>query len=72
MIAAATTLNVDQLKAVEHPGGSLLVLAGPGTRKTGVLVERISHLVRYSGQYVLLAAVALGRAKVTKEGSSYV
>ncbi len=28
--------------------------------------------LRYSGQYVLLAAVALGRATVTKEGRSYV
>jgi hypothetical protein len=49
MIAAATTLNADQLRAVEHPGGPLLVLAGPGTGKTGVLVERISHLVAGQG-----------------------
>jgi hypothetical protein len=28
--------------------------------------------LRYSGQYVLLAAGALGRATVTKEGRSYV
>jgi hypothetical protein len=28
--------------------------------------------LRYSGQYVLLAAVAVGRATVTKEGRSYV
>jgi hypothetical protein len=28
--------------------------------------------LRYSGQYVLLAAVALGRATVTNEGRSYV
>ena len=38
-------LNVDQLRAVEHQGGPLLVLAGPGTGKTGALVQRISHLV---------------------------
>ncbi|HEX2741441.1 MAG TPA: ATP-dependent DNA helicase [Rubrobacter sp.] len=42
---ASLDLNIDQLKAVEHPGGPLLVLAGPGTGKTGVLVARISHLV---------------------------
>lgn len=28
--------------------------------------------LRYSGQYVLLAAVALGRATVAKEGRSYI
>lgn len=28
--------------------------------------------LRYSGQYVLIAAVALGHAAVTKEGRSYV
>ena len=39
------TLNEDQLRAVEHPSGPLLVLAGPGTGKTGVLVARIAHLV---------------------------
>jgi DNA helicase II / ATP-dependent DNA helicase PcrA len=49
MIAAATTLNADQLRAVEHQGGPLLVLAGPGTGKTGVLEERISHLVAGQG-----------------------
>lgn len=40
-----TELNADQLRAVEHPGGPLLVLAGPGTGKTGAMIERISHLV---------------------------
>jgi DNA helicase-2/ATP-dependent DNA helicase PcrA len=49
MIAAAPTLNTDQLRAVEHPGGPLLVLAGPGTGKTGVLVQRIAHLVADRG-----------------------
>jgi superfamily I DNA/RNA helicase len=49
MITAAPDLNADQLRAVEHPGGPLLVLAGPGTGKTGVLVARISHLVADRG-----------------------
>ena len=42
---AGQDLNDKQRQAVEHSGGPLLVLAGPGTGKTGVLVERISHLV---------------------------
>ena len=45
MITASQNLNADQLRAVEYPGGPLLVLAGPGTGKTGVLVARIAHLV---------------------------
>ena len=49
MITASQNLNADQLKAVEHLGGPLLVLAGPGTGKTGVLVQRISHLVADRG-----------------------
>ena len=49
MITASQNLNADQLKAVEHQGGPLLVLAGPGTGKTGVLVQRISHLVADRG-----------------------
>lgn len=46
---AAPDLNVAQLRAVEHSGGPLLVLAGPGTGKTGVLVSRIAHLVGERG-----------------------
>ncbi len=39
-------LNLLQRKAVEHRGGPLAILAGPGTGKTRVLTTRIWHLIR--------------------------
>src|SRR5687768_4452300 len=49
MLSLNPELNEMQRKAVEHPGGPLLVLAGPGTGKTGVLFARIAHLVGERG-----------------------
>ena len=41
----AASLNDEQLKAVTHEGGPLLVVAGPGSGKTRVIIERVIHLV---------------------------
>jgi superfamily I DNA/RNA helicase/RecB family exonuclease len=39
-------LDAAQWAVVEHPGGPLLVLAGPGTGKTTTLVEAVAERVR--------------------------
>ena len=41
-----THLNFAQARAVEHDGGHLLIVAGPGTGKTHTLTHRIAHLVK--------------------------
>ncbi|MEE4359030.1 MAG: UvrD-helicase domain-containing protein [Desulfococcaceae bacterium] len=38
--------NPEQQKAVCHPGGPLLIIAGPGTGKTRTLTRRIAWLMR--------------------------
>lgn len=39
------SLNTQQLEAIEHGSGPLLIIAGAGTGKTTVITERIRHLV---------------------------
>ena len=38
-------LNKSQLQAVCHDKGPMMVLAGPGSGKTTVIVQRVRHLV---------------------------
>ena len=42
-------LDTDQQRVVDHPGGPLLVLAGPGTGKTTTLVEAIVDRIERRG-----------------------
>jgi len=42
-------LNDDQRRAVEHPDGPMLIVAGPGTGKTRTLTARIAHLIQQRG-----------------------
>jgi uncharacterized protein (TIGR00375 family) len=39
-------LNSEQLKAVCHPAGPLMIVAGPGTGKTRTLTHRIAFLIQ--------------------------
>lgn len=46
-----SVLNEKQKEAVLSYGGPLLVIAGAGSGKTTVLVNRISHLIHYGNAY---------------------
>ncbi|MEU8822647.1 ATP-dependent DNA helicase [Streptomyces sp. NPDC048636] len=47
--AAPPVLDARQRAVAEHPGGPLLVLAGPGTGKTTTLVEAVARRTRDGG-----------------------
>src|SRR5579875_820897 len=43
------SLDAAQRAVVEHAGGPLLVLAGPGTGKTATIVEAVAHRIEHRG-----------------------
>ena len=44
-MATEKKLNTQQLEAVRHGTGPLLIIAGAGTGKTTVITERVKHLI---------------------------
>jgi len=53
--AVPAVLTSAQREAVEHAGGPLLVLGGPGSGKTTALIERFAHLADRHAPDALLA-----------------
>lgn len=43
---SSVRLNPDQQRAVDHEGGHLMIIAGPGTGKTRTLTHRIGRIIR--------------------------
>ena len=45
----AKTLHPNQIHAISHGAGPMLVLAGPGSGKTTVIIQRIRRLTEKMG-----------------------
>ena len=62
-------LSPEQLQAVQHEGGPLLILGGAGTGKTTVLAERFVHLTRAGAppESLLVLCYSTPAADATRE-----
>ena len=63
-------LNSSQKRAVAHLSGPMMVLAGPGSGKTSVIVERISYLIeegKVAPGHILVVTFSRAAAKEMKE-----
>lgn len=66
---ASARLNEAQRRAVEHQGCPLIVLAGPGTGKTRVIVHRVADLIERRGvlpEHVLVMTFTVKAARELK------
>ena len=60
----------NQKKAIEHGGGPLMVLAGPGSGKTFVITHRIKYLIKGPGvnpAHILVVTFSRAAAKEMKD-----
>ena len=64
------SLNEPQLQAVTAPPGNLLVLAGAGSGKTRVLVQRIAWLVQnnHTSPFDVMAVTFTNKAAAEMRG----
>ncbi|MBB0232761.1 AAA family ATPase, partial [Streptomyces calidiresistens] len=53
--------DASQRVVVEHPGGPLLVLAGPGTGKTTTVVETVAERIRLGTDPERVLVLTFGR-----------
>jgi len=62
--------NPQQESVIHHPGGSLIVVAGPGTGKTYTLTQRIARLIavnNFSPEAILAITFTVKAAREMKE-----
>lgn len=62
--------NTSQMRAIAHLSGPMMVLAGPGSGKTSVIVERTAHMInegKIPASSILVATFSRAAAQEMKE-----